>query len=156
MIIGAETQDVEGDTLPKGRAVLGRLAISVLLFVMIMAGTLMGTADHFPFAPFTQYAGDVQPGEPFTTYELWSGYGSPDPVRLSYGGFGVRPAELSRQLNHFRVDADEAASLLVEAYEARNGSPFPHKALDIVRVSHLVETGHVTRLDEEATGRWER
>lgn len=139
----------------RSRGAALRLGISGLLFSLTMAGTLWGTADHFPFAPFTQYAGDVQPGEPFTTYELWSGFGSSDEVRLSLGDFGMRPAEVSRQLNHFGLTGDEVAALLVESYESRQGEGFPFHSLEVVRVSHLIGSGEVRRVGTEIAGSWE-
>src|SRR5918993_875082 len=47
---------------PVGRMV--RVVVTVIAGALLLAGTVWGTDDHFPFGPFSMYAGVNPPNEP--------------------------------------------------------------------------------------------
>jgi hypothetical protein len=101
----------------RGRAV--RLVATLIAGVLLLAGTLWGSDDNFPFGPFLMYAGVNPPNE-----------AAPDPriegttldgvvIQLGEKQTGLRRAEVEGQQASF-VDQPSRLQEVVDAYNRRN------------------------------------
>ncbi|MDA1359966.1 hypothetical protein O1R50_10045 [Glycomyces luteolus] len=105
------------------RGKLARIAATLAMTLALMATSLWGTDDFFPFAPFKMYshAHDPDGWANSTSLILTDATGRSFPVGDNDTGF--RRAELEGQLSRFREDPGLLA-LIAEAYEdAHPGSP---------------------------------
>jgi hypothetical protein len=108
------------DTLTtQGR--LARLLATVAAGALLLAGTLWGVDDHFPFGPFRMYS--TAPGSddpaPDTRVEGVDTTGAV--VSLTERSTGIRRAEIEGQMAAYQADPSRLRQV-VEAYVARNPS----------------------------------
>ena len=95
-----------------------RVAVTMLLVGLTLAGSAWGLDDDFPFAPMRMYARtrslDVAVNDtwPYAVDETGREF------RLSQALLGVRRAEIEGQLGRFRDDPSQL-ELLVDVYETR-------------------------------------
>ncbi|MGH2694189.1 MAG: hypothetical protein ACRDJJ_05165 [Actinomycetota bacterium] len=127
---------------PVGRH--GRAATVVVVLALLAAGTFWGLADHFPFTPFTQFAGSVGGTAEFASPRIEAITAAGDEVVIGFRAFGLRRAEFEGQMRRprFRDDPAELLELLSVAYE-RLGPDRPE----------LVEIRLVYRVHRLAQGR---
>ena len=104
---------------PTGRAV--RLAATTLVLVLLLAGTLWGTDDHFPFGPFKMYAGRAEPTGQVNSTRVVGLTAAGEEVRLSGGQVGLRRAEFEGQLPRLERQP-ELLGLLAESFADRHPS----------------------------------
>ena len=104
---------------PAGRAV--RLAATAVVLVLLLAGTLWGTDDHFPFGPFKMYAGRAEPDGQVNSTRVVGVTAAGDEVRLSGGQVGLRRAEFEGQLPRLERQP-ELLGLLAESFADRHPS----------------------------------
>lgn len=127
-----------------GRAV--RLVAALVVAVVLLAGSVCGSDDDFPFGPFRMFAGVNAPNEP-----------APDPrvegvdttgavIVINEHNAGLRRAEVEDNEDEY-VAHPERLSLVADAYHARNPIVPP-----LVRVT-LVMRWHEIR-HSAATGGW--
>jgi hypothetical protein len=124
-----------------------RLAVTLAGAALLLAGTLWGEDDHFPFGPFKMYASAVDPDAPAEDTRVEATDASGAVVLVTPENTGIRRAEFEGQLGRFR---DEPALLqtVADAYERRNPDAPPLRELRLVIRWHEVR-------DFEVTGRWE-
>lgn len=123
---------------------IARLTIAWVGIVLIVAGTIYGEDDHFPFGPFRMYA-TADPGDrPVRSTRVEGYYADGTMVRLSGGAVGMRRSEIEGQLPRFKKDPTLIGQLAV-AYENRH----PDKP-DIVRIDII--TRYIYLKDNEPTG----
>jgi hypothetical protein len=130
---------------PAGRA--ARLAATAVVLVLLLAGTLWGTDDHFPFGPFKMYAGRAAPDGEVHSTRVVGMTEAGEEVRLSGGQVGLRRAEFEGQLPRLERQP-ELLGLLAESYAERNPD-----APDLVSVR--VVTRSFELRDGEQTGAYE-
>jgi hypothetical protein len=128
----------------RGRVV--RLAATMAAAGLLVAGTVWGEDDHFPFGPFKMYASAVDPDAPAEDTRLEAVDATGDVVRLTPANTGIRRAEFEGQLDRFRAQPDLLATV-VEAYLRRNPSAAPPREVRLVVRWHEVH-------DFEVTGVW--
>ncbi|HYN93316.1 MAG TPA: hypothetical protein VES42_05665 [Pilimelia sp.] len=135
-----------------GRA--ARALVTGLAAALLLAGTVWGSDDHFPFGPFRMYAGVNGPDEP-----------APDPrvegvdrtgavVVLTERNAGVRRAEIEGQQQRY---ADDPALLrrLADAYARLNPAAAPLIEVRIVMRWHGITDSRPTGTHtEETLARW--
>jgi hypothetical protein len=123
-----------------------RLAATLVAGGLLLAGTIWGTDDLFPFGPFTMYAGAADPSQPTIDTRLEATDAHGHTVVLTERNTGIRRAEIEGQLS--RIEADPALlRVAADAYEHRN----PHAPqLSEIRV---VIRWHEIR-DFQPTGEW--
>jgi hypothetical protein len=139
-------------TSPSARDVLSRpgraarLVVTVLAVALILAGSVWGSDDWFPFGPFTMYAGVNPPNEPAPDPRLEGTTVSGSIVALGERETGIRRAEFEGQQQLF-VDDPSRLREVWEAYLRRNPG-----------AEQLAEVRYVLRLHEittsRPTGRW--
>jgi hypothetical protein len=124
-----------------------RVVVTLVAGVLLLAGTLWGEDDHFPFGPFKMYASAVDPDAPAQDTRVEATDVDGGTVLLTPANTGFRRAEFEGQLGRFR---DEPALLatVIDAYLRRNPGVAPIAEVRIVVRWHEVR-------DFEVTGQWE-
>ena len=133
------------DTLtPRGRAV--RVLVTLVGGALLLAGTVWGQDDHFPFGPFRMYAGVNPPDEPAPDTRVEGVDTTGTVVVLTEGNSGIRRAEFEGQQPRY-VAEPVLLRQAATAYAERNPS-----------APALVEVRIVTRwhgiVDSRPTGTW--
>ena len=95
-----------------------RVAVTIVLVGLTLAGSAWGLDDDFPFAPMRMYASTRSPDTAVNDTWPYAIDEAGDEFRLSQALLGVRRAEIEGQLGRFRDDPSQL-ELLVDAYETR-------------------------------------
>jgi hypothetical protein len=78
-----------------------RAAVAVGVFGLLLAGSLWGTDDHFPFGPFSMYAGVNDPDGTTTRTRLMATTETGEYVFVPAAAIGLRRAEVEGQIPRF-------------------------------------------------------
>lgn len=124
-----------------------RVAITLAAAGLLLAGTLWGDDDHFPFGPFRMYASAVDPDAPVEDTRVEATDASGQIVIITPQNTGIRRAEFEGQLGRFREEPPRLR-VVVDAYQRRNPDA-PR-----LREVRVVVRWHEVR-DFEVTGVWE-
>jgi hypothetical protein len=100
-----------------GRAV--RLAVTAMVLLLLVAGTVWGDDDEFPFGPFRMYSTRDDPDRPVVTTRVVGITASGGELVLSGGEVGLRLAEFEGQLPRIE-DHPQLLALLADAYAHRH------------------------------------
>ncbi|SEO71653.1 hypothetical protein [Trujillonella endophytica] len=92
-----------------------RLAVTAVVFAVVMAGTVWGDDSDFPFGPFRMYSTRADPDAPVVSTRVVGLTEAGQEVRLSGGEVGLRRAEFEGQLPRMRAHP-ELLGLLAETY----------------------------------------
>jgi hypothetical protein len=129
---------------PAGRA--ARVVATLLAGLLLLAGSIWGSDDWFPFGPFTMYAGVNPPNEPGPDPRLEGTTVDGVVVALGERETGIRRAEFEGQQQLFVDDPSRLRAVWL-AYDSRNPD-----------APELAEVRYVLRLHEirtsRPTGRW--
>jgi len=112
----APVRSAEGEVVPlstSGRRV--RLAATAVVLALLLAGTVWGNDDEFPFGPFRMYSTRADPDAPVVSTRVVGLTALGEEVRLSGGQVGLRRAEFEGQLPRI-VDHPELLGLLADSY----------------------------------------
>lgn len=139
----------------RGRGRRVRLAVTLLAAGLLLAGSLWGEDDHFPFGPFKMYASAVDPDAATIDTRLEATDAEGLILPLTAGNTGIRRAEIEGAMRRFRDDP-ELLVLAAAAYARRNPDAPPLREIRIVITWHEVRdfrpTG-ATRQEVVATWR---
>ena len=86
---------------PAGRR--SRLAAVVVVLALMLAGTVWGDDDAFPFGPFRMYSTRNDPNTPVISTRAVGLTAAGEEVRLSGGQVGLRRAEFEGQINRLKT-----------------------------------------------------
>ena len=102
---------------------IARLVAVAAVLAVVLAGTIWGDDDTFPFGPFRMYSTRADPDAPVVSTRVVGLTSAGEEIRLSGGQVGLRRAEFEGQLA--RIEADpELLGLLADSYAAGNpGAP---------------------------------
>jgi hypothetical protein len=96
-----------------------RLAAAAVVLLVVLAGTVWGDDDAFPFGPFRMYSTRADPDAPVVSTRVVGLTAAGEEIRLSGGQVGLRRAEFEGQLP--RIEAHpELLGLLADAFAADN------------------------------------
>lgn len=123
-----------------------RLAATGLAAGLLLAGTLWGEDDHFPFGPFRMYSTAADPDAPVQDTRVEAVDHRGRVVLLTPENTGIRRAEFEGQLGRIREHPQLLATVL-EAYQRRNPDARPPQEVRVVVRWHEVR-------DFEVTGAW--
>lgn len=100
-----------------------RTVVTVVVFGLLLLGTLAGQDDAFPFGPFRMYATTSSPDGSISSLRLEATDATGKSFRVEDGRTGMRRAELEGEL--WRFEADPGLMLLLaEGHRRLNpGSP---------------------------------
>lgn len=99
-----------------------RLIATALVFGVLLAGTIWGDEDQFPFGPFRMYATNEGPNAPVDDPRAEGVTADGTVIYLNEGNAGVRRAEIEGQLDRY-VEQPSRLRALAEAYDrARPGA----------------------------------
>lgn len=137
---------------PRGRWL--RLGATVVAAGLLLAGTLWGEDDHFPFGPFKMYASAVDPDAPTedTRVEVVDVHGAV--VLVTRQNSGIRRAEFEGQLGRFQEDP-ALLQVVADAYRSQNPDAPALREIRIVVRWHEVRDFEVTGVwEDEVVARW--
>lgn len=138
---GSEVRRLSG----RGRG--WRLVVTLLAATLLVAGTVWGEDDHFPFGPFKMYAGAADPDAPTEDTRVEAVDATGTALLLTPANTGIRRAEFEGQLDRIRQHPELLAAV-GEAYQRHN--PQAPQLTEI----RVVVRWHEVR-DFEVTGQWE-
>jgi hypothetical protein len=130
---------------PGGRR--ARLAAAAIVLALLLAGTVWGNDDSFPFGPFRMYSTRANPDTPVVSTRVVGLTATGEEVRLSGGEVGLRRAEFEGQLPRIHEDPS-LLGLLADSYAERN--PAAEELVEVQVVQRRIDledgqrTGDVT------------
>jgi len=136
------------------RAVAARLVATALGLVLLLAGTLVGTDDDFPFGPFRMFATTNPWSEPISIARAEITGADGRTVELTPANSGVRRAEIEGQLDRFRSDPRLLAGL-ADAYRAHNPDAAALRTVTVLLRHHQISrSGPTGRYTDEVVAEW--
>jgi hypothetical protein len=141
------------DTLTtRGRAI--RVLITLLGGALLLAGTLWGSDDYFPFGPFRMYAVANPPNDRVFVTRIEGLDSTGGVVALTESNTGIRRAEIEGQQDRYRA---EPALLreVADAYANRNPAAPELVEVRLVIRSYVIRDSRPTgSYSEEMVVRW--
>ncbi|GIJ25796.1 hypothetical protein Vqi01_09580 [Micromonospora qiuiae] len=128
----------------RGRAV--RVGVTALALAVLLAGTLWGDDDHFPFGPFRMYSTSDPPNADARDTRVEGVDITGDLVDLGERATGIRRAEIEGQQARYAADPGLLREV-AEAYTRRNPD-----APQLTEVRIVIRWHDIT--DRRPTGRW--
>ncbi len=126
---------------PGGRR--ARLASAVVVLALLLAGTVWGDDDAFPFGPFRMYSTRANPDTPVVSTRVVGLTAAGEEVRLSGGEVGLRRAEFEGQLPRIFRDPS-MLGLLADSYAERNPDADELVEVQVVQRRFALEDGQRT------------
>ena len=96
-----------------------RLVAAFAVLAVVLAGTVWGDDDSFPFGPFRMYSTRADPDAPVVSTRVVGLTAEGAEVRLSGGQVGLRRAEFEGQLDRIETHP-ELLGLLADSYAAKH------------------------------------
>lgn len=102
---------------PAGRR--RRLSAVLIVLALLLAGTVWGDDDAFPFGPFRMYSTRNDPNAPVISTRAVGVTAAGEEIKLSGGQVGLRRAEFEGQIQRLR-EHPELLGLLADAFADDN------------------------------------
>jgi hypothetical protein len=109
-----------------------RSVVALVVGVLVVAGTVLGSDDLFPFAPMRQYAYAVDPDGGVSTHFVEGIGPDGEPVRIAYDAIDMRPAELEGILRPVGTRTERLAEVLA-TFRSRHPDAPPTVGIRYVR-----------------------
>jgi hypothetical protein len=133
-----------------------RLVVASAVFGLLVAGTVAGSDDDFPFGPFRMYAGAHDSDAAVASNTVQAVLPDGRVVDVADGDAGMRRAEIEGQLDRF-VEDPELLRALAEAHERRRPGAPRYAAVRVVRRSYQLRGGRpVGAVSEDVVAEWVR
>ncbi|TDC69494.1 hypothetical protein E1193_30525 [Micromonospora sp. KC606] len=135
-----------------GRA--GRLVATALGVGLLLAGTLLGLDDHFPFGPFRMYSTSPPANAPAPDTRVEGVDRTGTVIALGQDATGIRRAEIEGQQARYAADPDRLRQV-AEAYAERHPDAPALVEVRIVIRWYGIQQGRPTgRWTDETAVRW--
>ncbi len=133
-----------------------RTATTVLLAVLVLTGSAVGTDDAFPFGPFLMYAGRQEPDGTVVSTRVEAVDATGRVRVVDQAETGLKRAEVEGQIG--RLVADPALlGALSRAHDDLRPDEAPYVEVRIVEAVHqLRDSRPVGGVDERLVARWVR
>lgn len=126
-----------------------RLTAVAIVLALLLAGSLWGDDDEFPFGPFRMYSTRNDPNAPVISTRVVGVTAAGEEVRLSGGQVGLRRAEFEGQVSRIK-EHPELLGLLADSFaDAHPAAPDLEAVQMVQRRFELVDgarTGDYTDL----------
>jgi hypothetical protein len=142
--VRASTGEADRRLTRTGRAV--RLAVTGVAAALLLAGTLVGQDDAFPFGPFRMYSTTDDRNQPVASTRMEAVDDRGRRIVLTGDAVGLRRAEIEGQLGRFRRQP-ALLGAVATAYRDRHPDGPPLVRIEIV-VRHFALSGG------KPTGAW--
>ncbi|MBQ0895378.1 MULTISPECIES: hypothetical protein [Micromonospora] len=138
---------------PRGRAV--RLGATALGLALLLAGTLWGVDDHFPFGPFRMYSTSEPPNAPAPDTRVEGVDRTGAVIALGQDATGIRRAEIEGQQDRYAADPTLLRQV-ADAYAERHpGAPDLVEVRIVIRWYGIHQGRPTGRWTDETTVRWQ-
>ena len=138
---------------PRGRAV--RLGATALGLALLLAGTLWGIDDHFPFGPFRMYSTSEPPNAPAPDTRVEGVDRTGAVIALGQDATGIRRAEIEGQQDRYATDPTLLRQV-ADAYAERHpGAPELVEVRIVIRWYGIHQGRPTGRWTDETTVRWQ-
>jgi hypothetical protein len=138
----------------RGRRI--RLLLTVVGALVLLAGTLWGQDDDFPFGPFRMYSTAPDPNGAAKDTRVEAVDASGRTVQLTEANSGIRRAEIEGQQQAYEADPSRL-SQVAAAYAQRSPGAAPLREVRIVIRWHLVKHSRPTgTFTDQVVARWVR
>ena len=101
------------------RARRSRVVATIAGLLLLLAGSLWGSDDHFPFGPFSMYAGVNRLDDPAPDTRVEGTDATGATVLLTEANTGIKRAEIEGQIDRLRREPALLTSI-ASAYAQRN------------------------------------
>jgi hypothetical protein len=132
------------------RGRLARVAVTLTCGALLLAGTVAGDDDDFPFGPFRMYASTEKLDTTVADTRLEAVDTAGRRWTLTDADTGIRRAEIEGQLNRFATEPTRL-SVVARAYERHNPLAGPLAEIAVVVRWHEVRGGRPTGLYYDET-----
>ncbi|WP_232797199.1 hypothetical protein [Blastococcus atacamensis] len=109
-----------------------RLSAAGIVLALLLAGTVWGDDDDFPFGPFRMYSTRADPNAAVVSTRTVALTPTGQEIRLSGGEVGLRRAEFEGQLDRLQEEP-ELLGLLADAYVERHPTAPELVAVQVVQ-----------------------
>lgn len=133
-----------------------RLALTLLLAVLTLAGTAVGQDDDFPFGPFRMYATRDDPDGTVVSTRVEAVDASGRVRTVDESSTGLRRAEVEGQVGRFRADPDLLGALSRAHARLRPAEPPLVEVRVVERVYELRDSRPTGVESERVVARWQR
>lgn len=133
-----------------------RLAGTVAVLVLLLAGTAWGQDDHFPFGPFKMYSRATKTTGRITWPRLEGRDATGRVHDISAGDVGLRRAELEGQLPRFRRDPELLGALATAWANRHPDRPALVEVRLLARSQRIVDSKRVGKPTERLVLQWRR
>ncbi|MBM2617685.1 hypothetical protein JIG36_19195 [Actinoplanes sp. LDG1-06] len=138
----------------RGRRV--RVLATLIAGVLLLAGTLWGTDDDFPFGPFRMYSTAPDPNGDARDTRVEGVDADGHTVAITEGNSGIRRAEIEGQQQAY-VDEPARLGQVAEAYAEHTPGASPLRTVRIVIRWHGIEHARPTGTwRDEVVAEWTR
>lgn len=116
---------------------------ALIAALLLLAGTLTGTDDDFPFGPFRMFATTDRLDAPVADTRVEAVDTAGRPVIVTERNTGIRRAEIEGQLDRLRTDPALLA-VVAHAYARHNPQQPPLGRIDVIIRWHELRDGRPT------------
>ncbi|MGN9805537.1 hypothetical protein [Micromonospora sp. L32] len=138
---------------PRGRAV--RLGATALGLALLLAGTLWGVDDHFPFGPFRMYSTSEPPNAPAPDTRVEGVDRTGAVIALGQDATGIRRAEIEGQRDRYAADPTLLRQVAHAYAERHPGAPDLVEVRIVIRWYGIRQGRPTGRWTDETTVRWQ-
>ena len=132
------------------------MLVTLLAGVLLLAGTLWGTDDDFPFGPFRMYSTAPDPNGDARDTRVEGVDGDGQVVAITEGNSGIRRAEIEGQQQAY-VENPARLDQVITAYEEHSPAAQPLRSVRIVVRWHGIEHARPTGTwRDEVVAEWTR
>lgn len=130
-----------------------RAVVTVVLGCLVVAGTLWGQDDHFPFGPFRMYSTTSDPNGAITVPVFRAVDSRGKDLELRSRDLGLRPAEVNGQIYFIRDDPDHLEHL-ADAYSRLHPDAPRLVELRLYQGLHVLRAGRPVAYEEHQLAIW--